>query len=109
MSNTIIGGDVGLLADQCGSADFISNHVSGARTGADIDDAYVVRRNVIRRNRGDGLVIGTAWDPDGVFSNDARGNGGLDCVLRNGPRPAGWTGNRGLDASPLGLCTPNGR
>jgi hypothetical protein len=105
----VTGNAIGLATNVCVGATWIGNRVTGNGTGARIDWADTIRRNVITGNAGDGLVVRTADATSVVHRNDLRGNGGTDCVLLEGDRPAGWYANLGLDASPAGLCSPSGR
>jgi hypothetical protein len=121
-------GHIGSFARAGGSAE--GNQIlgnSGTGTGIVVDNALVdsVADNQVFDN-GTGLDIGdiptteaiannrvTANEHQGILvrfgavlrGNDARSNGGLDCEDRSGPAASTWTGNRGLDASPSGICT----
>jgi len=72
----------------------------------------LVETNVITNNRRQGILV---EDSGGILfnANDARSNEMLDCEDRTGPGGSGtagtmntWTANRGLDASPPGICRP---
>lgn len=72
----------------------------------------LVETNVITGNLREGILV---EESGGLRfnANDARSNGLLDCDARTGPGGDGtagtlntWTANRGIDASPRGICRP---
>jgi len=72
----------------------------------------LVETNVITGNLREGILVEESSRLR-FNANDARSNGLLDCDDRTGPSGDGtagtrntWTANRGIDASPAGICKP---
>jgi hypothetical protein len=68
-----------------------------------------VENNNVNNNTGDGIsTSSTGWR---FLSNNAKQNGGIDCKdtsTGSGTASTGniWTGNYGLESSPVGICKP---
>ena len=98
--NDVLGNGVAGVSSSGAFPDLRSNHVFGNGDGV-TGTVGTVRGNLIFANTGKGLSVSSPFAP--IRSNDARGNGGLDCEDQDSNT---WIGNRGLDASPPGICRP---
>jgi hypothetical protein len=68
-----------------------------------------VENNKVNGNFGNGIEVFTAGHT--FLSNNAKSNTGIDCVDHStggGTASTGntWTGNYGLESSPVGICKP---
>jgi pectin methylesterase-like acyl-CoA thioesterase len=98
--NDILGNGVAGVSSTNALTNLTHNRVFGNGDGID-GDFQSLRSNLVYANTGKGLSVRFVHTP--IRSNDARGNGGLDCEDNDSNT---WIGNRGLDASPPGICHP---
>lgn len=120
-SSSISGTDIGVFLEDNFNSDVsvASNRISGNRVGIEMHDQFDghLSYNRVFSNDEQGIVAATHSVRGNVFwHNDARGNGGTDCFdasVSLGPpgypfftTANKWGGNKGLEASPPGICTP---
>jgi hypothetical protein len=123
----------GLVLDAGGGDHVVArvDHVTHARTGIELEGgATTLDQAVVSASRGIGIhLLGMAGGAvtnnrvsgsgqsgiradaatQGVLirANDARGNGGVDCVDDQAPTDNTWTHDLGDEAAPAGICQPD--
>ncbi len=123
-AGNVVGNTVSSCADagirvRFGAVNFYvyTNTVSGNGDGIAVEDNSThntVRQNISTNNTNDGFFADTDSSQNLFFRNTANGNANRDCEdISTGSGTAGtantWTRNKGMTASPTGICTPRGR
>jgi len=118
-SSRISGTDIGVFLERNHSpgTTVLSNRIFDNRIGIAMHEQLgaELNNNRVFANAEQGIFVNAASNGNLIRMNDFRGNGGTDCFDASGSGRPGypyfttgnkWGPNRGLEATPAGICTP---